>query len=87
MKREEPPPRSSIRKSRPFFGVAALLATLALATACGSDSSGGGSSPSSPATAPASSGSGAAVAGSTVDIKSFMFTPKTLTVRVGTTVT
>jgi plastocyanin len=87
MKREELPPRFTVRKRRPFLGVVTLLATLALATACGSGSSGGGAAPSSPVTASASSGSGSAVGGSTVEIKNFMFTPKTLTVRVGTTVT
>jgi plastocyanin len=88
MKREEDSPRSGIRKSRRFFPVVALLATLALATACGSGSNGGGASPSlATASASASSDSGTAVAGSTVEIKDFMFTPKTLTVRVGTTVT
>jgi plastocyanin len=87
MKREELSPRPRMEKRRPFSGIVALLATLTLATACGSGSSGGGASPSSPATASASSGSGTPVAGSTVEIKGFMFTPKTLTVPVGTTVT
>jgi plastocyanin len=84
-----------MRKSRPFFRLLALLAVLVLVTACGSGSSGGGAAASASATASAtasasasmSSGSGTAVAGSTVEINNFMFTPKTLTVPVGTTVT
>jgi plastocyanin len=87
MKHEEPSPRPGTRKSHPFRGLVALLAALALAAACGSGSGGGGATPSAPATASASSGSATAAAGSTVEINNFMFTPKTLTVPVGTTVT
>jgi plastocyanin len=63
-----------------------LLAVLAVAAACGSGSGSGGATPAS-ATPSASSGSAAPSGGSTVEIKNFMFTPMTLTVSVGTTVT
>jgi plastocyanin len=86
MKREESSPRPGTRQRRPFFGLVALPAALALATACGSGSGGGGATPSAPATV-SSSGSATAIPGSTVEINNFMFTPKTLTVPVGTTVT
>jgi plastocyanin len=75
------------RESRPFFGLMALLAAVVLVTACGSVSGGSGATPSAPATASTSSGSATAIPGSTVEINNFMFTPKTLTVPVGTTVT
>jgi plastocyanin len=87
MRREELSPRVDTRQSRPFSCFVALLAALGLAAACGSSSGGGAATPSAPATASASTGSGTAVAGTTVEINNFMFTPKTLTVPVGTTVT
>jgi plastocyanin len=87
MKREDPSPRYDIRENRPVFGLVALLAALILVTACGSGSGGGGATPSTPTTASTSSGSATAISGPTVEINNFMFTPKTLTVPVGTTVT
>jgi plastocyanin len=67
------------------------MAVLAVA-GCGSSSSGDGASSSASST-PASAatltsgGSTAPSGGSTVEIANFMFTPMTLTVSVGTTVT
>jgi len=58
----------------------AVLAVLVLA-ACGG-SSGGGSGSSTPASTPSSSGGGTGVA-----IANYAFTPQTLTVKAGTTVT
>ena len=62
-----------------------MPAVLAIGTACGGDSSGGATTPTATATAP--TGSATAGGGSTVDIKNFMFTPMTLSVPAGTTVT
>ena len=73
------------RPRRVSFVLVTLLALLALAAGCGSDSNSGGSTPT--AAPPASSGSAAPSGGSTVEIKDFMFTPATLTVPVGATVT
>ncbi len=97
MNRAETSRKSSIGPRRPLFVLVALMAVLAVATACGSSSNvGGTSSPaaSTPATstsassaAPASGGSATIGGGSTVEIKKFMFAPMTLTVSVGTTVT
>jgi plastocyanin len=87
MKCKKASPRSDVRKSRPFFRLVALVAVLVLVAGCGSGSGGGGATPSAPATASTSSGSATAIAGPTVEINNFMFTPKTLTVPVGTTVT
>ncbi len=102
MNRAETSRKSSIGPPRPLFVLVALMAVLAVATACGSSSNGGGtSSPaastpatSTPATstsassaAPASGGSATVGGGSTVEIKKFMFAPMTLTVSVGATVT
>jgi plastocyanin len=87
MKCDETSPRPDIRKSRRDFRFVTLLAVLVLLTACGSSSGGGGATASTPATASTSSGSGTATAASTVEINNFMFTPKTLTVPVGATVT
>src|SRR6266566_2848794 len=97
MNRAETSRKSSIGPPRPLFVLVALMAVLAVATACGSSSNGGGtSSPaaSTPATstpassaAPASGGSATIGGGSTVEIKKFMFAPMTLTVSVGATVT
>ena len=68
----------------PFSGLVAVLAVLALATACGSGSPSGGAAPAPSVAAPASN---APAGGSTVEIDNFMFMPATLTVPVGTTVT
>ena len=62
-----------------------MLALVAGLAACGSGSSGGATPSASPTSA--STGSGAAGGGSTVEIKNFMFSPMTLTVAAGTTVT
>ena len=86
MKRAETSYKSS-RRPRLLVGLIALLAVLALATGCGSGSDSGGSTPSASAAPPASSPSAASTGGSMVEIKNFMFTPMTLTVPVGSTVT
>jgi plastocyanin len=65
--------------------IAVALMAAAGAAACGS--SGDGSSPPTSAPAPVSSGSAAAGGGSTVEINNFAFSPKTLSVPAGTTVT
>lgn len=70
--------------------VSAVVAVAALATACSSSAkssvaAGSSGSPSSSTTAAASSAS--STAGTTVDIKNFMFHPTPLTVRVGATIT
>ena len=70
---------------RPLFVLVAVLALLALATGCGSNN--GGASPSATAAPPATSGSATPSGGSTVEINNFMFTPMSLTVPVGATVT
>jgi plastocyanin len=81
-----------MRPRRGLFVSVALMAVLTLATACGSSSNGPGagtSASSTPATTAASASSGSATAsgGSTVEINNFMFTPMSLTVSAGTTVT
>ncbi|MFC5263873.1 cupredoxin family copper-binding protein [Kribbella qitaiheensis] len=78
---------SSLRPRRLLVGLVALLAVLVLATGCSPDSDSGGSASSAPATQASSSGSAAPAGGSMVEINNFMFTPQTLTVAVGTTVT
>jgi plastocyanin len=87
MKRAGTSRKSSLRPRRRLFGLVALLAVLAVVTACGSGSGSSGATPPASATPSASSGSAAPSGGSTVEIKNFMFTPMTLTVSVGTTVT
>jgi plastocyanin len=84
MRRAEPSRRGYVRPARLLSGLVAVLALLAVVTACGSGSSGGGATPA-PGTA--STGSAPAGGGSTVEIKNFMFAPMTLTVSAGTTVT
>jgi plastocyanin len=86
MKRAEPSRRGYVRPARLLSGLVAVLAMLAVLTACGSGSSGGGATPA-PAPGTASTGSAPAGGGSTVEIKNFMFAPMTLTVSAGTTVT
>jgi plastocyanin len=77
----------SLRHRRPLPALVALLAVVAVTTACGSGSGSGGAT-TPPAAAPsASRGPAAAGGGSTVEIDNFMFMPATLTVPVGTTVT
>jgi plastocyanin len=85
MKRAEPSRQGYVRPARLLSGLVTVLAVLAVVAACGSGSSGGATP--SPSQATASTGSGAAGGGSTVEIKNFMFTPMTLTVPAGTTVT
>ena len=85
MKRAEPSRQGYVRPARLLSGLVTVLAVLAVVAACGSGSSGGATP--SPSQATASTGSGAAGGGSTVEIKNFMFTPMTLTVAAGTTVT
>jgi plastocyanin len=65
--------------------IAVALMAAAGAAACGS--SGDGSPTPTSAPAPVSSGSAAAGGGSTVEINNFAFSPKTLSVPAGTTVT
>jgi plastocyanin len=85
------PPRRRSRRALAAAGVLALAAALA---ACGS-SGGSGGTAAPTATAPASTAGGTAAstaggapaAAATVTIRNFAFTPATLTVRVGTTVT
>ena len=66
--------------------ICGLFAALLAAAGCGS--SGGGNTASAPATAPAPSSSGGQSAGGVtkVDMKNIQFSPKTLTVKKGTTV-
>jgi plastocyanin len=85
MKRAGPSRRGYVRPARLLSGLVTVLAVLAVVAACGSGPS-GGATPSPSPSAP-STGSSAAGGGSTVEIKNFMFTPKTLTVPAGTTVT
>jgi plastocyanin len=89
MNRAEVSREASVGPLRPLLAVVALMAVLAVA-GCGSSgggtSSSGSSTPASTAT-PTSGGSAAASGGSTVEIANFMFTPMTLTVSAGTTVT
>jgi plastocyanin len=92
MKRPETTCDSSLRRRHPLFVLVGLLALFALATGCGSgsDSGGTGAAPSASGTpAPSgTSGSSAAPSGGTmVEIKDFMFSPMSLTVPVGGTVT
>src|SRR5215467_15211147 len=92
--RAEASPGSLQRSRRAFVVVVALIAAAALATACSSSSKSGGAPSSAPAAAnsasgPASSASGGTTVtgGSTVEIKNFMFSPMSVTVPVGSTVT
>jgi plastocyanin len=85
MNRAEILHRRYVRPVRLLAALIAVPAVLGVITACGSGSSGGGATPS--ATPGTPTGSAAAGGGSTVDVKNFMFTPKTLTVSSGTTVT
>ncbi|HEY3199490.1 MAG TPA: plastocyanin/azurin family copper-binding protein [Actinomycetes bacterium] len=64
----------------------AVLAVAGCGSSGGGTSSSASSTPASTAT-PTSGGSAAASGGSTVEIANFMFTPMTLTVSAGTTVT
>lgn len=89
MNRAEVSREASVGPLRPLLAVVALMAVLAVA-GCGS--SGGGTSSSASSTpastaTPTSGGSAGASGGSTVEIANFMFTPMTLTVSAGTTVT
>ena len=68
---------------RAMVVIVALFALAAVAAACGSSSSSSTTTPASPAASPAGAGGTAA----SVAIKNFAFTPKTLTVSPGTTVT
>jgi plastocyanin len=68
---------------RAIFVVVAVLALAIMAAACGSSSSASTTTPTTPASATA----GSAAAASSVSIQNFAFTPKTLTVSPGTTVT
>ena len=74
-------------RGRAMLGIVALVALAAVAAACGSSSSSGSSSgattPATPVTSPAGAGGAAA----SVSIQNFAFTPKTLTISPGTTVT
>ena len=85
MKRAESSAQGYVRTARLLSGLVTVLAVLGVVAACGSGSSGGATPSPSPATV--STGSGAAGGGSTVEIKNFMFTPTTLTVPAGMTVT
>ncbi len=70
-------------RSRWLFAVVALVALAAFVTACGSSS---GAS-NTPAATPNSPAAGTGAAATAVAIQNFAFTPKTLTVAPGTTVT
>jgi plastocyanin len=92
-------PIARVRSPRTWFGaLAATAAVVILATACSSSAKaagGGGSTTSSSASSaastmpmPASSGgSSTSAAGNEVDVKNFSFSPMSMTVAVGTTVT
>ncbi len=73
-------------RGRSMVVVVALVALAAVAAACGSSSSSSSATPTTPA-ATASSPAGAGGTAASVSIKNFAFTPKTLTVAPGTTVT
>jgi plastocyanin len=78
------PTRRHGRPGRLLSGFVTMLAVLVVVGACGSGSGDGGTPTASPT---ASGGSSAAAGSSTVEIKNFMFTPMSLTVSAGTTVT
>lgn len=67
-------------RGRAMVVIVALFALAAVAAACGNSSS---SAPTTPATSPSGTGGTAA----SVSIQNFAFTPKTLTISLGTTVT
>jgi plastocyanin len=73
-------------RSRWLFAAVALVALAAFVAACGSSSGASNTPAATPATTPSVSTSGTAAA-SAVAIQNFTFTPKTLTVSPGTTVT
>jgi plastocyanin len=73
-------------RSRWLFAVVALVAVAAFVAACGSSSGASNTPAATPATTPAATASGSATT-SAVAIQNFTFTPKTLTVSPGTTVT
>jgi plastocyanin len=70
-------------RGRAMVVIVALFALAAVAAACGNSSSSGTTTPTTPATSPAGTGGTAA----SVSIQNFAFTPKTLTISLGTTVT
>ena len=70
-------------RGRAMVVIVALFALAAVAAACGSSSSSSTTTPTTPATSAGGSGGTAA----SVSIQNFAFTPKTLTVAPGTTVT
>ena len=75
-------------RSRWLLGTVALVALTAFVAACGSSSGASNTPAATPATAPSTSASATGTATvSAVAIQNFTFTPKTLTVSPGTTVT
>lgn len=79
-----------LRTPRPVTLPAAALAVGLCAAACSGSSSGSGSggygAPAAPAPKPSATAA-AAAAGTTIDIRSFSFSPHTLSVKAGTKVT
>jgi plastocyanin len=70
--------------NRHWLVAATVLTVIGVISGCSSNSS--GPSPATATPAPASAGSAAVAGGSTVEIKNFTFTPATLTVPAGTSV-
>jgi plastocyanin len=73
-----------MRPLRPLLAVAALVVSVGLLAACGSSSH---SSASPTTTSTPAQGSGPAITGTTITIKNFAFSPSTLTVAAGATIT
>jgi plastocyanin len=73
-----------MRSSKPLHAVAALVISAGLLAACG-NSTHSSTDPSSTSTVPHSPDAG--LTGTTITIKNFAFTPATLTVAAGATVT
>jgi plastocyanin len=73
--------------SGPVLVLGLVVVALLVAAGCGSSSSGGGTT-TTPATTPAATATGGtSKGGATVTIQNFAFTPSTLNIAVGTTVT
>ena len=85
--RAEASPGALERPRRALLVLVGLIAAAAVATACSSSSKSGGAPSSAPAAASSAAGGTTVTGGSTVEIKNFMFSPMSVTVPVGSTVT
>jgi plastocyanin len=83
MKRTTTSRMSAVPNRHPLVA-ATVLMVVGVISGCSNSS---GSSPATATPVPASGGSAAAASGSTVEINNFTFTPATLTVPAGTSVT